>query len=105
MLADDFMTLGYLPPRLPLSCLTMAPRFDAARVHGSSAGVAATAAAAGAPAATTAAAPTGTTPAKTTQAPPRRPLGEVIRRDNVPDAAPGLFFFNDIISIFSITPR
>ena len=23
------MTLGYLPSRLPLSCLTMAPRFDA----------------------------------------------------------------------------
>ena len=22
------MTLGYLPPRLPVSCLTMAPRFD-----------------------------------------------------------------------------
>ena len=29
VLEDDFMTLGYLPTRLPLSCLTMAPRFDA----------------------------------------------------------------------------
>jgi len=29
ILNDDFMTLGYLPSRLPLSCLTMAPRFDA----------------------------------------------------------------------------
>merc|ERR1719427_1688274 len=28
MLRDDFMTMGYLPPRLPVSCLTMAPRFD-----------------------------------------------------------------------------
>jgi len=28
ILQDDFMTLGYLPPRLPVSCLTMAPRFD-----------------------------------------------------------------------------
>jgi len=28
ILADDFMTMGYLPPRLPVSCLTMAPRFD-----------------------------------------------------------------------------
>jgi len=27
-LKDDFMTMGYLPPRLPVSCLTMAPRFD-----------------------------------------------------------------------------
>ena len=25
---DDFMTMGYLPPRLPVSCLSMAPRFD-----------------------------------------------------------------------------
>ena len=22
------MTMGYLPPRLPVSCLSMAPRFD-----------------------------------------------------------------------------
>jgi len=28
ILQDDFMTMGYLPPRLPVSCLTMAPRFD-----------------------------------------------------------------------------
>jgi polo-like kinase 1 len=28
ILTDDFMTMGYLPPRLPTSCLTMAPRFD-----------------------------------------------------------------------------
>merc|ERR1719259_262680 len=28
LLQDDFMTMGYLPPRLPVSCLTMAPRFD-----------------------------------------------------------------------------
>lgn len=28
ILNDDFMTMGYLPPRLPVSCLTMAPRFD-----------------------------------------------------------------------------
>jgi len=28
ILEDDFMTMGYLPPRLPVSCLTMAPRFD-----------------------------------------------------------------------------
>lgn len=28
ILKDDFMTLGYMPPRLPVSCLTMAPRFD-----------------------------------------------------------------------------
>ncbi|KAK8731564.1 hypothetical protein OTU49_007371 [Cherax quadricarinatus] len=28
ILADDFMTLGYIPTRLPTSCLTMAPRFD-----------------------------------------------------------------------------
>ncbi len=27
-LQDDFMTMGYLPPRLPVSCLSMAPRFD-----------------------------------------------------------------------------
>lgn len=27
-LRDDFMTMGYLPPRLPVSCLSMAPRFD-----------------------------------------------------------------------------
>ena len=27
-LTDDFMELGYCPPRLPVSCLTMAPRFD-----------------------------------------------------------------------------
>ena len=26
-LKDDFMTMGYMPPRLPVSCLTMAPRF------------------------------------------------------------------------------
>ena len=25
---DDFMTMGYLPCRLPQSCLSMAPRFD-----------------------------------------------------------------------------
>ena len=24
----DFITLGYMPSRLPLSCLTMPPRFD-----------------------------------------------------------------------------
>jgi polo-like kinase 1 len=28
ILQDDFMTMGYLPPRLPVSCLTMAPKFD-----------------------------------------------------------------------------
>jgi len=28
ILGDDFMTMGYLPHRLPVSCLTMAPRFD-----------------------------------------------------------------------------
>merc|ERR1719308_176039 len=28
ILQGDFMTMGYLPPRLPVSCLTMAPRFD-----------------------------------------------------------------------------
>ena len=28
ILKDDFMTMGFLPSRLPLSCLTMAPRFD-----------------------------------------------------------------------------
>lgn len=28
ILKDEFMTMGYLPPRLPVSCLTMAPRFD-----------------------------------------------------------------------------
>ncbi|XP_042243081.1 serine/threonine-protein kinase PLK1-like [Homarus americanus] len=28
ILADDFMTMGYIPTRLPTSCLTMAPRFD-----------------------------------------------------------------------------
>jgi len=28
ILKDDFMTMGYMPPRLPISCLTMAPRFD-----------------------------------------------------------------------------
>lgn len=28
ILNDDFMTQGYLPSRLPTSCLTMAPRFD-----------------------------------------------------------------------------
>ena len=27
-LNDDFMTQGYMPSRLPLSCLTMPPRFD-----------------------------------------------------------------------------
>lgn len=26
--SDDFMTMGYVPTRLPTSCLTMAPRFD-----------------------------------------------------------------------------
>lgn len=29
VLCDEFMTCGYMPTRLPLSCLTMAPRFDA----------------------------------------------------------------------------
>ena len=29
ILHDEFMTCGYIPTRLPLSCLTMAPRFDA----------------------------------------------------------------------------
>ncbi|XP_046631320.1 serine/threonine-protein kinase PLK1-like [Daphnia pulicaria] len=29
VLNDEFMTCGYMPTRLPLSCLTMAPRFDA----------------------------------------------------------------------------
>jgi len=29
MLRDDFMCLGYMPTNLPVSCLTMAPRFDA----------------------------------------------------------------------------
>ena len=28
VLHDEFMTCGYMPNRLPLSCLTMAPRFD-----------------------------------------------------------------------------
>jgi len=28
ILKDDFFSMGYLPPRLPVSCLTMAPRFD-----------------------------------------------------------------------------
>ena len=28
ILKDDFMTMGLLPTRLPVSCLTMAPRFD-----------------------------------------------------------------------------
>ncbi|XP_057378391.1 serine/threonine-protein kinase PLK1-like [Daphnia carinata] len=28
VLNDDFMTQGYMPSRLPLSCLTMPPRFD-----------------------------------------------------------------------------
>ena len=28
ILKDDFMTMGYLPPRLPVSCLTTEPRFD-----------------------------------------------------------------------------
>eukprot|EP00095_Tigriopus_kingsejongensis_P002999 maker-scaffold784_size97500-snap-gene-0.29 protein:Tk02999 transcript:maker-scaffold784_size97500-snap-gene-0.29-mRNA-1 annotation:"polo-like kinase 1" len=28
ILRDDFMTKGYLPHRLPVSCLTMTPRFD-----------------------------------------------------------------------------
>jgi len=28
ILKDDFLTLGYMPQRLPVSCLTMAPRFD-----------------------------------------------------------------------------
>ncbi|XP_076046777.1 serine/threonine-protein kinase polo isoform X2 [Oratosquilla oratoria] len=29
ILQDDFMTKGYIPTRLPTSCLTMTPRFDA----------------------------------------------------------------------------
>ena len=28
ILRDDFMTMGFLPSRLPVSCLTMAPRFE-----------------------------------------------------------------------------
>ena len=28
ILRDDFMTMGFLPTRLPVSCLTMAPRFE-----------------------------------------------------------------------------
>ncbi|XP_050687603.1 serine/threonine-protein kinase PLK1-like [Eriocheir sinensis] len=28
IIEDDFMTMGYIPSRLPTSCLTMAPRFD-----------------------------------------------------------------------------
>jgi len=28
VLQDDFMNMGYLPTRLPISCLSMAPRFD-----------------------------------------------------------------------------
>ena len=28
ILLDDFMKTGYMPNRLPTSCLTMAPRFD-----------------------------------------------------------------------------
>ncbi|XP_076471497.1 serine/threonine-protein kinase PLK1-like isoform X2 [Babylonia areolata] len=28
IMEDEFFTSGYLPPRLPTSCLTMAPRFD-----------------------------------------------------------------------------
>ncbi len=28
ILSDQFMLEGYMPPRLPVSCLTMAPRFD-----------------------------------------------------------------------------
>ena len=27
LLQDDFFISGYLPPRLPTTCLTMAPRF------------------------------------------------------------------------------
>jgi len=27
LLQDDFFSSGYLPPRLPTTCLTMAPRF------------------------------------------------------------------------------
>jgi len=27
LLQDEFFTSGYLPPRLPTTCLTMAPRF------------------------------------------------------------------------------
>ena len=27
------MTLGYMPPRLPVSCLTTAPRFDNAKIN------------------------------------------------------------------------
>lgn len=33
ILNDDFMTQGYLPSRLPTSCLTMAPRFDATKMQ------------------------------------------------------------------------
>ncbi|CAH0768880.1 unnamed protein product [Bemisia tabaci] len=29
----DFMTKGYLPPQLPVSCLSMAPRFDALQIR------------------------------------------------------------------------
>ncbi|XP_022240033.1 serine/threonine-protein kinase PLK1-like isoform X1 [Limulus polyphemus] len=32
LLHDEFMTSGYLPTRLPTSCLTMAPRFDAKNI-------------------------------------------------------------------------
>ena len=28
ILKDDFMTMGFLPSRLPVSCLTVSPRFD-----------------------------------------------------------------------------
>ena len=28
MLTDEFMKAGYLPSRLPVSCLTMAPKYD-----------------------------------------------------------------------------
>ena len=28
ILQDEFLTQGYMPSRLPTSCLTMAPRFD-----------------------------------------------------------------------------
>lgn len=32
VLKDDFFTCGFLPKNLPLSCLTMAPRFDAVKM-------------------------------------------------------------------------
>ena len=32
-LTDEFFTCGYMPPRLPTSCLTTAPRFTSVEQH------------------------------------------------------------------------